>query len=277
MRATLVWTSLTLVLAAAPAHAEVLSDSIQKDVDADAWQLEQSDRIYMISSQADTMAPMSFRVGTINQLQTVQGFGGGFFSDVYADFAPTSWFQIGMSVNYGTIGDPALQNVIAPTAYGQVQILRQDTDGMSLAAAVNLKKIGFGRLTDAHPNSGEVEAQILASKRIGELSLTANAVFGKSFSVPDSDAELKLSAGYFVLPNLVLGLDTITRYDTSFDGGPSDGTRYIEFTGGGIATWKPVSKVTLSLLGGVSAPMHAPLNAGAGIGPVGMFQLGYAL
>jgi hypothetical protein len=276
MRSTL-WTTLSaLLFMAPPAMAEVLTDSIQKDVDASAWQLEQSDRIYMISSQADTMAPMSFRVGTVNQLQTVQGFGGGFQSDVYADFAPTSWFQIGMSINYGTIGDPALQNVVAPTAYGKVQFLRQDVSGVNLAAAVNLKKIGFGRLTDAHPNSGEVEAQILIDKRIGDLALTANGVFGKSFSVPDSDAELKLSAGYFVLPNLVLGLDTITRYDTSFDGGPSDGTRYVEFTGGGIATWK-ASSLTLSILGGVSAPMHAPLNAGPGIGPMGMFQLGYAL
>ena len=95
--------------------------------------------------------------------------------------------------------------------------------------------------------------------------------------MPDSDAELKLSAAYYARPNLAFGLDSITRYDTSFDGGPKDGTRYWEFTGGPMATWK-LSSVTLAGLAGVSAPMHlpAPGTPGPGIGPIGMLQLTYS-
>jgi hypothetical protein len=243
--------------------------------DTSFTRLEDSDRMYMISMQAATMAPMSFRLGTINQLQTVDALGSGYFSQVYADFALTSWFQVGMTVGYGTIGDPATQNVVSPTVYGKVQFLEQRSAGVNLAAAVNFKKIGFGALTDAHPNGGELEGQIIVDRRLGDVSLTANFIFGKSFDVPDADAELKLSAGYFLLPNLIVGLDTITRYDASFDGGPMDGTRYWEFTGGGIATWK-VDRILLSLLAGVSAPMHTPVGT-PGIGPTGMFQLGYQL
>jgi hypothetical protein len=268
-----------LALGAQPAFAEALNDKIVKEAPEGSWRLENSDRLYLISTQADTMAPMSFRVGTVNQLQTVQGQGGGYALNAYADFAPTSWLQLGATINYGTIGDPAIQNVVSPTLYGKVQFLRQESAGINMATAVNFKKIGFGHLTDAHPNSGEIEAQILVDKRIGNLTLTANGIFGKSLNVPDSDAELKLSGGYYVLPNLVLGLDTITRYDTSFDGGPKDGTRYWEFTGGGFVTTK-LAAFTLSLLAGVAAPMHftaAPSQNSPGVGPTGMFQIGYAL
>jgi hypothetical protein len=235
-----------------------------------------SDRIFAISTQADTMAPMSFRVGTVDQLETIQAMGTGYYADVFADFALTSWLQVGATMNYGTIGDPAVQNVMAPTAYAKAQFLRQATAGVNMAASVNLKKIGFGRPTDAHPNDGEMEASILLDKRIGNVALALNGVFGKSFSVPDSDAELKASVGYHVYRNLLLGVDTITRYDTSFDGGPKDGTRYWEFTGGGIATLK-VSNFLISGLAGVSAPMHNPAASGAGVGPMAMVQLGYTL
>src|SRR5262249_1241051 len=67
--------------------------------------------------------------------------------------------------------------------------------------------------------------------------------------------------------------DSITRIDTSFDGGPHDGTRYVELSGGGMITWK-VWNVALSALGGVAAPMHAPLGS-TGVGPMGMAQAEY--
>jgi hypothetical protein len=255
------------------------SDVIREENPSPAeWKITDADRMFAISTQAATMDPMTFRVGTVDQLQTVQAVGQGYYADVYADFAPTRWLQVGATMNYGNIGDPAVQNIAAPTVYGKVQFLRQETSGVNFAAAVNLKKIGFSAPTDNHPNDGEIEAWLLLDKRVGRASFTLNGVFGKSFSVPDSDAELKVSAGYFLLPNLMVGLDSIARYDTSFDGGPQGGTRYWEFTGGGIVTWK-VERFLISGLGGVAAPMHAPIATGAGatVGPMGMVQLGYSL
>jgi len=210
------------------------------------------------------------QAGAGNGWGSGQGFSG-YYVDVFADFALTSWLQAGATMNYGTVGDPAVVSIAAPTAYAKAQFLRQDRAGVNMAFAVNLKKIGFSRPTDDHPNDGEIEGQLDADKRIGNLLLVANAVFGKSFSVPDSDAELKLSAGYFVAANFVIGLDTISRYDTSFDGGPQDGTRYWEFTGGAMATWK-VWHLGLSLLAGLASPMHTPVGS-AGVGPTGMVQI----
>jgi hypothetical protein len=267
-----------------PAFAQVQSVSTSEPSPSGAWNLRSSDKIFLITSQADTMAPMTFRVGTVDQLQTVQAGAGngwgsgtgwsGYYADVFADFAPLSWLQVGLTMKYGTIGDPATLNLPAPTAYVKAQFLRQATSGVNLAAAVNVKKIGFSRPTDTNPNDGEIEAQLLVDKRIGQLTFAANGIFGKSFSAPDSDSELKLSAGYFLLNNLVVGLDCITRYDTSFDGGPKDGTRYVEFTGGAMVTWK-VGNFALSALAGIAAPMHTPLGY-VGLGPTGMLQIAYA-
>jgi len=278
MSRSLVFTlALTLAL---PALAQEQDPVVTGHIST-TWTLSNSDRIFLISTIADTMQPMTFRIGTVDQLQTVQAGAGngwgsgqgfsGYYADVFADFAPLSWLQVGLTMNYATVGDPATLNIPAPTAYAKAQFLRQDWAGVNMAFAVNLKKIGFSRPTDDHPNDGEVEGQLDVDKRIGRLLLVANGVFGKSFSVPDSDAELKLSAGYFLLQNLVVGLDTISRYDTSFDGGPQDGTRYWEFTGGAMATWK-VWNLGLSLLAGVASPMHTPLGT-PGVGPTAMVQV----
>jgi hypothetical protein len=266
------------------ATAQVQSVNASEPSVSGEWTLRGSDKIFLISSQAETMAPMTFRVGTVDQLQTVQAGGGkgwgagtgwsGYYADVFADFAPLSWLQVGLTMNYGTIGDPATINLPAPTAYVKAQFLRQASAGVNMAAAVNVKKIGFSRPASTNPNDGEIEAQLLLDKRIGQLTFAANGVFGKSFSAPDSDAEFKLSAGYFLLHNLLVGLDCITRYDTSFDGGPKDGTRYVEFTGGAVVTWK-VGSFALSALGGVAAPMHTPVGY-VGLGPTAMIQIAYS-
>jgi hypothetical protein len=259
---------------AVPALAQVEADVSAQSAPA-AWKLEESDKIFLISRQAATMAPLTFRVGTLDQLQTVQAIGTGYDAEVFGDFAPLSWLQLGVTVDYGTLGDPAIQGLVAPALYVQAQMLHQESAGLNFSAALNVKKIGFSGPTDTHPNDGELEGQLLVDRRLGAFGLTANGVFGKSFSAPDSDAELKLSAGYYLRRNLVLGLDGIGRYDTSFDGGPQDGTRYWEVTGGPMATWK-LDRFTLSGLAGVSAPMHAPLAAGASVGPIGMVQLSYS-
>ncbi len=269
-----------LALSARPVFADEPGSVISARA-ASEWTLSNSDRVFLISSLADTMPAMSFRVGTVDQLQTVQAGAGngwgsgqgfsGYYADVFADFAPLSWLQLGITMNYATVGDPATVNIAAPTAYVKAQFLRQDRAGVNMAFAVNFKKIGFTRPTDEHPNDGEVEAHLDMDKRIGNVLLVANAVFGKSFSVPDSDAELKLSAGYYVAHNVIIGLDTITRYDTSFDGGPQDGTRYWEFTGGAMATWK-VWRLGLSMLAGLASPMHTPVGV-SGLGPTGMIQV----
>jgi len=272
-------------LASATAFAQTYAhqENLSAQGPSGSWTLKNNDRIFLISQQADTMEPMSFRVGTMDQLQTVQagagnGFGSGagysgYYTDFFAEFAPTRWLQFGLTMNYGSLGDPATINLPAPTAYVKAQFLRQETAGFNMAGAVNVKKIGFSRPTDLNPNDGELEGWLLADKRIGRFVLAANGVFGKSFSAPDSDVELKLSAGYYLLRNLVVGLDSMTRYDTSFDGGPHDGTRYSEFTGGGMVTWK-VQDFTLSALAGLAAPMHTPVGV-SGLGATGMVQLTY--
>jgi hypothetical protein len=278
------WCRLMIAMAVAvslPAFAQEPGDDLVAHRVSNDWTLSKSDRIFLISTQADTIEPMTFRIGTVDQLQTVQAGAGngwgsgqgfsGYYSDVFADFAPLPWLQLGLTMNYATVGDPATLNIPAPTAYVKAQFLREDRAGVNMAFAVNLKKIGFSRPTDDHPNDGEIEGQLDVDKRIGKVLLVVNGVFGKSFSVPDSDAELKLSAGYYVLHNLVIGFDSISRYDTSFDGGPQDGTRYWELTGGAMATWK-VWKIGLSLLAGVASPMHTPLGT-SGVGPTGMVQV----
>ena len=270
--------------AVAQTDANIGSNDITQVGPSGAWNLRSSDKIFLITSQADTLAPMTFRAGTVDQLQAVQAGSGsgwgsntgftGYYTDVFADFAPTSWLQVGLTMNYGNLGDPATVNLPAPTGYVKAQFLKQSNSGVNAAFAVNLKKIGFSRPTDANPNAGEIEGQLLVDKRIGDVMLSANGVFGKSVTAPDSDAELKLAAGYYLLNNLVVGVDSITRYDTSFDGGPLDGTRYWEFTGGAMATWK-VGNFGLSALAGLAAPMHTPLGT-SGLGATGMVQFTYS-
>ncbi len=266
-------TVIALLTAASPAAAQVQVD-LSRSGPAESWTLQESDRLFLISRQAATMAPMTFRVGTVDSLQAVQALGSGFDAEVFGDLALLSWLQLGVSVDYGDVGDPSVQGLVAPAVYAQAQILRQATAGLDLAGAVNFKKYGFSSPTADRPNDGEVEGQVLLDRRWRRISLTANGVFGKSISVPDSDAEVKLGTGYYLLQNLLVGLDGIGRYDTSFDGGPQDGTRYWEVTGGPMLTWK-ISNVTVSGLAGVSAPMHAPA-VGATVGPIGMVQLGYS-
>jgi hypothetical protein len=244
------------------------------DTHSGAGAIQQSDREYLIANQAATMAPMTIRVGTYDQYQNVQVGGGGnpngFLADIFVDVAPTSWLTVGLTGNYGTFGDSA--NVFAPTAYMKAQFLRQDTAGVNMAGEVQYKKFGFQDrpVSASNPqNQGEIEAMLLVDRRFGNLDLTGNAVFGKSYTQPDADAELKLAAGYLVRQNLLVGLDSITRYDASFDGGPKDGSRYWEFTGGPMASVK-FGTLTLAALAGLSAPMHI-----AAIGPTAMAQVSY--
>jgi hypothetical protein len=252
-------------------------------VPSGAWNLRNSDRVFLIGSQAEVMPRLTLRFGTVALLQSVaagtgNGWGSaagfsGYTTDYFAEFSATSWLQLGASINYGTVGDPATIKQFGPAGYVKAQFLRQSVHGVNMAVAVSVKKIGFARVSDKLPNGGEMEGQVLVDRHWGNLVFALNGVFGKSFTAPDSDAEAKVSLGYRVLDNLLLGIDSITRFDTSFDGGPRDGTRYVEFSGGGMVTWK-VWNVGLSALGGVSAPMHTPLGV-TGLGPMGMLQAVY--
>jgi hypothetical protein len=56
-------------------------------------------------------------------------------------------------MNYGTIGDPATVSLPAPAGYVKAQFLRQSDNGVNMAFAVNVKKIGFSRPTDQNPNA----------------------------------------------------------------------------------------------------------------------------
>jgi hypothetical protein len=272
-----------LLLAAAPASAQTADTNETEARPSGAWNLRNSDRVFVIGSQAEVMPRLSLRFGTVALLQSVQagpgnGWGSaagfsGYTTDYFAEFSATRWFQLGASINYGTVGDPATIKQFGPAGYLKAQFLRQSEHGVNMAVAVNVKKIGFQRVSDTLPNGGEIEGQVLLDRHWGNLVFALNAVFGKSFTAPDSDTEAKVSLGYRVLENLLLGVDTITRFDTSFDGGPHDGTRYVEFSGGGMVTWK-VWNVGLSALGGVSAPMHTPLGV-TGLGPMGMLQAVY--
>jgi hypothetical protein len=250
---------------------------------SDAWILRNSDRLFAITSQAEVMPRLHFRFGTVDQFQSVDagpksGWGtaagfSGYATNYFAEFSPTNWLQLGASIYYGTLGDPATVRQFGPSGYIKAQFLRQSEHGVNMAVAFNAKKIGFQRTTDQYPNGGELEGQILIDRHWGPAVLAFNGVFGKSFTAPDSDAEAKLSFGYHVLDNLLLGVDSNTRFDTSFDGGPKDGSRYVEFSGGGLVTWK-VWRIAISGLGGVSAPMHTPLGV-SGVGPMGMLQAVY--
>jgi hypothetical protein len=266
-----------------PAKAQSPDRAEEAPSRSEGWHLAGSDRIFLIASLAEVMPRLHLRFGTVDQLQGVDAGSGhgwssnagfsGYNTSYFADFSATSWLQIGASINYGTIGDPATVRQFGPTGYVKAQFLRQSAHGVNMAVAINVKKIGFSRVTDTYPNGGEMEGQVLVDRRLGGLVLAFNAVFGKSFTAPDSDTEAKLAIGYHVLDNLLVGVDSITRIDTSFDGGPHDGTRYVEFSGGGMITWK-VWNVALSALGGVAAPMHAPLGY-SGVGPMGMVQAVY--
>jgi hypothetical protein len=248
-----------------------------------AWNLRNSDRVFLIGSEAEVMPRLTLRFGTVALLQSINagpgnGWGSragfsGYATDYFAEFSATSWLQLGASINYGTVGDPATIKQFAPAGYVKAQFLRQSEHGVTMAVAVSVKKIGFARVSDTLPNGGEIEGQVLLDRHWGNLVFALNGVFGKSFTAADSDAEAKVSLGYKVLENLLLGIDSITRFDTSFDGGPHDGTRYLELSGGGMVTWK-VWRVGLSALGGVSAPMHTPLGV-SGVGPMGMLQAVY--
>ncbi len=263
--------------ASASAYADETATPVLVTPDArgsGAGVIQQSDREYLIANQATNMAPMSIRVGTYDQYQSVQIGGGGnangFLADLFIDFAPTSWLTVGVTGNYGTFGDSA--NEFAPTAMVKAQFLKQETAGINLAGGVQYKKFGFQDrpVSTSNPqNQGEVEAMLLADRRFGNLDFTGNAVFGKSYTQPDADAELKLAAGYLIQQNLLVGFDSITRYDASFDGGPKDGTRYWEFTGGPMSSVK-FDKLTVAALVGISAPMHV-----AAVGPTAMVQLSY--
>jgi hypothetical protein len=122
-RRSLVATFVSIAALGLPLHAEEPGAVVTSQSASSAWTLSSSDRIFLISAQADTMAPMSFRVGTVDQLQTVQagannGWGSGqgfsgYYADFFADFAPLSWLQLGLTMNYGTVGDPATLNIAA--------------------------------------------------------------------------------------------------------------------------------------------------------------------
>jgi hypothetical protein len=269
--------------ASSAAFAQTADTATAPPTPSGAWNLRNSDRVFLISSQAEVMPRLSLRFGTVDGVQSVSagpgnGWGtasgfSGYATDYFAEFSATSWLQLGAEINYGTLGDPATVKLFAPAGYVKAQFLRQEEHGVNMAVALNGKKIGFSRATDAYPNGGELEGQILIDRHWGIFTLAFNGVFGKSFTAPDSDTEAKLSAGWRVRDNLLLGLDTITRVDTSFDGGPHDGTRYVEFDGGGMITWK-VWNIGLSGLGGIAAPMHTPVGY-SGVGPMGMIQAVY--
>jgi hypothetical protein len=274
---------LGLLSVAKTAAAESADVAEREAPPSGAWHLANSDRIFLISSQAEVMPRLAFRFGTLDQLQSIQAGAGngwgssagfsGYTTGYFAELAATTWLQLGASIAYGTVGDPATVRTFGPSGYVKAQFLRQSAHGVNMAVAINVKKIGFRSVSDQAPNGGELEGQILLDRHWGNVVLALNGVFGKSFTAPDSDAEAKVSLGYHVLDSLLIGVDSITRFDTSFDGGPHDGTRYVELSGGGMITWK-VWRIGLSALGGAAAPMHTPLGV-PGIGPMGMVQAVY--
>ncbi len=241
---------------------------VREEAPGGEWALEQSDRVFLVTWQAATQAPMSFRVGTQDQLQTVQGHGSGFLADVYADFAPLSWVTVGATASYGS-QDQLGNNEVSPTAYVKAQVLRSEDVGVNLAAAVQYKQVGFSPFEG--DGEAEVEGMLLADRRLGRLALSANAVFGASLKGSERDAELKAAAGWYVAPNVIVGVDGLARYDLTPSGEQPAVGRSFELVGGPMATLK-LDRLTFGLLAGVSAPMHV---AAPGVGAMGMLQVGY--
>ncbi|MHB1846704.1 MAG: hypothetical protein ACYCWW_17935, partial [Deltaproteobacteria bacterium] len=193
-----------LCLALAPGVARAqLRGQVATDAQTPVAGFQESDRFFPITQTAATMPTMGARVGTVDQLETLQGRGNGFAADVFGELAPLSWLTVGATANYSNFGDSSLE--LSPTAYARGQFLRASSAGVDAAGEVQYKQQGFNGA------NGELEASVLLSRRLGRLELAANAVYGKSYSAPDADAEGKLGFGYDLLPNLILGADSLTR------------------------------------------------------------------
>ena len=254
------WLALLAVGISAAASAQ-LRGGVEYDAPSEGSVLRQSDRIFPITQTADTMPTMSGRVGTVDQLETLQGSGGGFAADVFGELAPLSWLTLGATANYGTFGDVA--NQVSPTAYLRGQFLSALRAGVDAAAELQYKKQGFNGA------DGEIESMLLVSRQLGRLSLAFNGVYGKSYTAPDADAEAKLALGYDLLPNLMVGADSLSRLDVSLDGGPRTGTRPWELTAGPTIALK-LGHFTANALVGAYAPMYLP-----GWGETAMLTLAY--
>jgi hypothetical protein len=235
------------------------------------WTLGASDRVFLLTEPAATQAPMSFRVGTLDQLATVQGGGSGFYADVFADFAPLTWLTVGGAFAYGNVGERQGERQLAPTVYAKAQLLRQGDGVADVAAQLRYKQLGLG--SGEGQAEGELEAALLVQRRVGRLGVSLNAVYGGDFEGKEADAELRGGAGFSVLPNLVVGVDVLGRYELRR--GPLQVTtgRSWELTGGPMGALR-LDQLTISILAGVTAPMHV---ASPGVGFAGLLQLGYSL
>ena len=159
-----------------------------------------------------------------------------------------------------------------PSARLRYQILSQARSGVDVSAGVRFKTVGF------HPDQGEVEFLLLAGRRIGNIELVLNGVFGvETGGENGKDAEAKGFAGYRFSDDLRTGLDGRIQVEVGEEENPAPGEppktgRDYDLTVGPAVSWivaRNLSSMFHNLqiqgLVGVAQPKRTDITAAVGI------------
>ena len=161
-----------------------------------------------------------------------------------------------------------------PSARVRYQLLSQSITGIDVSAGARFKTVGF------HPDQGEVEFLLLAGRRIGNVELIVNGVFGfETGGESGKDAEARAFAGYRFNENVRAGMDARIQVEIGEEerpppalGGSTPTGRDYDFTAGPAVSWivardlgQMFHNLQIQGLVGVAQPKRTDMTAAVGI------------
>lgn len=149
-----------------------------------------------------------------------------------------------------------------PAARVRYQLLNQFAHGFDLASGVRFKTVGF------HPDQGEVEFLVAAGRRVGQIEVVLNGVFGvETGAGSGKDVEVKGFAGYRFSPRVRAGLDSRLQAEVSDQQGAKRvaSARDYDLTAGPAVSWLVTRTFQLQGLVGVAQPKKTDLTSPVGV------------
>ena len=234
-----------------------------------AARAEGLDRDNLLSEAPAVPAKGTVRVSGISKGTTDQGGVNG--TQGQANIAGTiQWTPVENLA--GDVGMYWQVGANGPSARVRYQILSQSRAGLDLAAGARFKTVGF------HPDKGEVEFLLLAGRRLGNVELVLNGVFGvETGGENGKDVEGRAYAGYRFSEDLRAGIDSRLQAEVEDEGAipvgapPKTGRDY-DLTVGPAVSWivarnlgSVLRNLQLQALVGVAQPKRTDTTAAVGI------------
>ncbi len=235
-----------------------------------AARADELDHDFLLTEAPATPKGGTVRVQAASMGQSSNGAALGGTSNVSVLSGMLLWAPIdSLAGDVGVYWQPG-PNISGPSLRLRYQMLYENKSGLDVAVGARYKFVPF-----VHPDAqgvGELEFLVAAGKHFGLMEVALNAVFGIETGGGDGkDIEARAFAGYHLLDNLRVGIDSRIQIEVGDEGeSPTKVGRDFELSAGPALAWVPAERLLVQLLLGVVMPKGTDVTS-----PVGMLAASF--